>query len=166
LAEIVSRRLFAGRPPAMRSRIAAAVVVLGVAVIVTMNVNIFRDYMSLGVKNGNDVGSTARFVEARKHQAGHTWVLASDSAAPYYSWGNKWQWQTWLGFFAAPGQPVRVIPPADLDSLDVPGAFTLFMSRVAWVTHEPGFRLRHRVDSVANVVPDGRLIAVEVGGTR
>ena len=131
-----------------------------------MNANAFREFASVGVRFGNDVGSTGRLVAARKDEAGHSWILAADHAAPYYGWGETWQWRTWLGFFAAPGQPVRVVPTDSLATLRFNGPVTVFMRRSVWEKAGSSFRELNRVDSVTNVVPSGALIAVEAGVQR
>jgi 4-amino-4-deoxy-L-arabinose transferase-like glycosyltransferase len=163
LAKAGTSRLLVGRAPDLQARAAASVVIVVTAVVTLLNVATFRDFVWKGVKEGNDVGSTGRLVEARKQQHGHSWILSADSTAPYYSWGEKGQWQAWLGFFAGPGQPVRVITTTELASLSVPGDFTVFMQRQVWDANEERFRAAHHVDSVTNVLPGGRLVAVDVG---
>ncbi|MEJ7758643.1 MAG: hypothetical protein WKF55_03505 [Gemmatimonadaceae bacterium] len=108
------------------------------------NVRIFNDFATLGRKEGNDVGSTARYVEARKNVANHTWVLAADKNYPYYSWGQAWQWKDWVGFFAGPHQTMRVPTIDELGKLDLPGAFTVFISRSAWEFDGAAFRARQQ----------------------
>lgn len=149
-----------------RRRVTAVIVAITVVVIVGLNIQIFRDFVRSGVAEGNDVGSTGRMVESRRGEAGHAWVLAADRSSPYYSWGEAWQWQTWLGFWAAAGQPVKVIPPDSLSGAQLPPRFTLFLSRKAWDEQRSHVEARYHVDSVAKVVPNGRLVAIEVSELR
>ena len=137
-----------------------------VALIGVLNLEAFRKFADLGQMMGHEVGSTGRFVEARKHEKGHAWVLAADKDNLYYFWGEPWWWQGWLGFFAGSGQTVKVVPLSALESLPTPGRTTVFVSRAAWVRHARAFRSGHVVNSVTNVVPTGLLVAVEVEGPR
>ncbi|MEP6591217.1 MAG: glycosyltransferase family 39 protein [Gemmatimonadota bacterium] len=166
LAERIGALVSGGQRNTQRDRVVATLALLTVGVIVAANVRIFRDFVSTGVEKGNDVGGTARMVEAQRGDPGHAWILAASDTQRYYGWGNNYQWQTWMGFFAAPDQPVTVLPPADLDTLTVGGRFTLFIPRSAWLEREAGFRARYAVDSVLNVVPDGRLVAVKGSAPR
>ena len=160
LADLTTARisLAGGRA---RPDLSTRVVILAVAGVVAFNVIIFRDYVSIGRRFGQDVGSTGRFVEARKDEIGHVWILAADKKYLYYYWGEPWWWQEWLGFFAGATQSVEVVSPRELSSLDVAGKFTVFMAQSAWSDFEQPFRERYRVVGVANVMPNGRLIAVE-----
>lgn len=135
-----------------------------VAGILTANLVIFGDFVRKGNREGHEVGSTGRFVEARKSEAGHTWILAADKDNLYYWWGEPVWWQGWLGVFAGPNQPVRVIPPSALDTLETPRGSTVFIASVVWKKHEREFRATHGVTSVKAVLPGGRLLAVEVEG--
>ncbi len=135
-----------------------------VAGILAANLVIFGDFVTIGRREGHDVGSTGRLVEARKIESGHSWILAADKENLYYWWGEPFFWQGWLGFFAAPNQPVRVVPPSALDTLKTPRRSTVFIAFVVWQKHEKEFRATHDVTSIKAVVPGGRLLAVEVAG--
>jgi len=156
----LARRL-GGRHARARGFEVGGVACGAVLVIALWNVKIFNDFATLGRKEGNDVGSTARYVEARKNNANHTWVLAADKNNPYYSWGEAWQWQDWVGFFAGPHQTMRVATIDELGALDLPGAFTVFISRSAWEFGGAAFRARQQY-VVKPVTPDARLLAVEI----
>ena len=142
----------------------ASMTVIGIFV---ANALIFGDFVTVGRTNGHEVGSTGRFVEARKAERGHTWILAADKEHLYYWWGEPVWWQGWLGFFAAvPDQKVRVVPVAALDTLRTPGPSTVFIARPFWEQKEGSFRVANLVKGVTNILPDGRLVAVEVSGGR
>ena len=135
---------------------------LAIAGIFAANVLIFGDFVLEGRRDGHEVGSTGRFVESRKTESGHTWILAADKENLYYWWGEPYWWQGWLGFFAAPNQPVKVVSLPTLDTLAIPGRSTVFIARAVWEKHKDGFNAAHTVTGVANILPNGRLIAVEV----
>lgn len=166
LATRIAALLLRGAAPASRRMVASVIAVGAVVVIVAFNLHIFHDFVRRGAAEGNDVGGTGRLVESRKREPGHGWVLAADKASPYYSWGEAYQWQTWLGFWAGEGQSVRVVPPDSLGAAEFVAPFTLFLSLRAWNEQRQSFETRYRVDSVAKVVPSGRLVAVEVSGLR
>ncbi len=149
-----------------RQTMRGAAVCTGVALVALWNISIFNDFVAVGRGSGNDVGSTGRYVEARKNAAGYTWVLAADKANPYFSWGEVWQWRDWVGFFAGPNQNMLVSPLAGLSSLNVTGGFTVFITNAAWQSVEAQFRLRHPLYEVSWLTPDSRLLAVDVRGPR
>ena len=142
-----------------------AIAGVSVFAIALWNVAIFSDFVEVGRANGNDVGSTGRYVEARKSAPGHVWVLAADKANPYYSWGEAWQWKDWAGFFAGPNQTMRVVSVTELQSLAIPGSFTVFITNTAWQSAEPQFRTRHPLYEVNWLTPDSRLLAIDVRAT-
>ncbi len=133
-----------------------------VAVIGMWNLSLFNDFARTGVREGNDVGSTGRYVEARSSAPAYTWVLAADKTHPYYSWGEAWQWKVWMGFFAGPGQTAEVSAVADLPSLQIPGDFTVFIANPDWRFSEQAFRARFPLYEVRRLTPDSRLLAIDV----
>lgn len=145
-----------------RSIVRSTIAGSAVAALAVWNVVIFNDFAAIGRREGDAVGSTARYVEARKHTPGYTWVLAADKANPYFTWGDDWQWKDWVGFFAGPTQTTRVVAVAGLSSLAVPGDYTIFISNAAWQSSEPAFRLQHPLYQVIWLTPTSRLLAVEV----
>jgi len=157
----VAEWLAAGSRSTRNSLVAASV-----GAIAIWNVVIFSDFVGVGRRTGNDVGSTGRYIETRRNAVGYTWLLAADKANPYYSWGEAWQWKDWAGFFAGPNQTMQVIPVSGLSSLAIPGNFTVFITNTAWQSAEPSFRLRHPLYDVSWLTPDSRLLAIDVRGTR
>jgi hypothetical protein len=153
--------------PARRGEsVRAALVAAGLGVIVLWNVSIFGDLVAAGRREGHDVGSTGRYVEAKRYVAGYTWIVAADDAHPYYSWGAEWQWRDWVGIFAGPYQATRVSPVAELSSLKLAGNFTIFISNTAWQSVEADFRVHHPLYEVNWLTPDARLLAVDVRRTQ
>ncbi|MEO5797906.1 MAG: glycosyltransferase family 39 protein [Gemmatimonadales bacterium] len=160
LAEWISQRVRRESPA--RSRLAGTLAVVGVAAILVVNVRIFNEFAARGVAEGNDVGSTGRLVAARRGVTGQTWILAADKRLPYYSWGEQWQWQSWVAFFADSAQKVTVVSPDSLDRVALPSRFTLLLSRSAWAEQEMRLRTMHRVGAVVPVIPSGKLLAVDI----
>ena len=162
-ADWLTRGIAAART---RASVRVAIVCVGVSMVALWNISMFNDFVAVGRKDGNDVGSTGRYMEARKNAAGYAWVLAADKTHPYYNWGDAWQWKGWAGFFAGPNQSTQVSAVADLPSLNLPGNFTVFITNTAWQSAETEFRVRHPLYEVNWLTPDARLLAVDVRGTR
>ena len=133
-----------------------------VAGIILFNIEAFGDFARKGLTEGNDVGSTARFVELQKSKPNHAWVLAADKTNMYYSWGDTWQWQDWLGFFAGPTQKTMVISPTELASRSFNPNVTVFMSSAVWSNYQSAFRRNNPFFTVTNVTPGGSLVAIEL----
>ncbi len=131
-------------------------------VIALVNLGIYGDYVQKGFTAGNDIGGTARYVEARHDINAYTFYLLADKNHPYYSWGETSQWQTWLGFFVPPHQTAKIIPPDSFLSETLHPPFTLFTSHEVWSAIESAMRSRYPYLTIANILPDGSRIAVEV----
>lgn len=153
---------FRGRQRGSAGFTHAATAVCAVAIIAFWNVSIFNDFVTLGRRDGNDVGSTARYVESRQNAPGYTWILAADKSSPYFSWGDDWQWRDWVGFFAGSTQKTIVYSPGALASMPIPGNFTVFITNTAWRATEAQFRLQHPLYDVSWLTPDSRLLAIDV----
>jgi len=133
-----------------------------VAMIAYNNALIFNDFKEVADAKGNDVGGTARYVEARNELAPYSFYLAADRFYPYYSWGESWQWHTWLGFFAGDHQKVLVISPESFIAHPYEGPFTLFLENRLWAEYEEIFLLRYPSARVHQITQDQKLVAVEV----
>ena len=59
-----------------------------VVAVVALNVSAARDYVQLGRKQGEPIGSTGRFAAARDDVPGQKFYVASSETQPYYEWGN------------------------------------------------------------------------------
>lgn len=138
-------------------------VLVGVtSLILIWNLTIFSDFIQKGLKEGNDVGGTARYVEIRKHISGYKFYLSADKTDPYYSWGDEWQWRGWIGFFAGDHQEMQVLSPDDfIVKLDQP-PFTVFMSKLLWIQSKAEFMARYPNFQIHHIKPDGSLVAIEV----
>lgn len=82
------------------------IAVAAVALIAVVNMNIFGKFVMTGMDNGNDVGSTARYIAAHEHE--QVYVVA-DESHPYYSWGKAGQWQLWAAALTPESDRVAVI---------------------------------------------------------
>ena len=133
-----------------------------IIVIAIFHSSMFADFIQKGFKEGNDVGSTARYVVARSDKMPYLFYLAADQNYPYYNWGEASQWNDWLGFFKKPGQLVTIIPPKQLLAETKQPPFTLFMNETVW--HEKKKELEEFYPLLRRqaILPNGRLVAIEV----
>lgn len=141
------------------------VILILVISVLAINLHTFSDFVKIGLKNGNDVGSTARFIESHKNLENHTWILVASPYYPYYSWGVESQWQTWAGFFAAKSQHVDILDPDLLLDIEFEDNTTLLTTKTVWemykeslISRFPEFKFREK-----NITPDGKLLGVEIG---
>ena len=81
------------------SRIKHVFYIVGLSTIFVWNMTIWADFVIKGLQYGNDVGGTARYTISRLNIPGYTFYIATSPEYPYYSWGQLWQWEAWLGFF-------------------------------------------------------------------
>ncbi len=130
--------------------------------IFTANMEIFHDFAREGTQAGNDVGSTARYIEARKEKAGYSFYVAASPTYPYYSWGNESQWQTWAGFFAGADQQVKIVSPEGIAGVPKNAPFTIFASREALRLFEEEIRSVYPHAVLHDIKTDSSLAALEV----
>lgn len=127
-----------------------------VMIIMLWNLSIFSDFVKKGLAEGNDVGSTGRYVEARQIVPGYTFYLAASEEYPYYSWGEDW-----LGFFVAPGQHSKIFSPAVSPPAFGTPPFTLFMNKALWEKWELNLKIVYPNLKIHRIKTDGSLLAIE-----
>ena len=132
------------------------------SLIIIWNLTIFYDFVQKGFTEGNDVGGTARYVEARNNIHSYKFYLAADNNYPYYGWGGEGQWKDWIGFFAKDDQIVEILPTSGFINTLSERPFTIFMSRPLWITSKSEFVLKYTKLQIHNIKPDGSLVAIEV----
>lgn len=132
-------------------------------IIMFWNFHIFWDFAHKGITEGNDVGSTGRFIEKRSQDPQHVFLLATSISYPYYSWNNEAAWYSWMNFFVKNNNSTTVVNPILLEnSLPSNSPFTVFMSKTLWQMHESNFRQRFSKIEITNMKKDGSLIAVSI----
>jgi hypothetical protein len=140
-----------------------AVAIILILVIAGLNAQIFSDFAKLGLERGNDVGSTARYVESKKDAGPYNFYLVASAQFPYYSWGGEWQWKDWGGFFAADNQTFAVVDPLTYPySIPQSRPLTLLMTEQFWINDEPRVRqyfTNYDVVKISNIPP---LVAIEI----
>ena len=143
--------------------IAPAVLAAGfLGVIVVWNLAIAWDFIDKGRREGDPIGSTGRYVEARKDEPGQRFYLAATDQQPYYVWGQGVQRLT---YFANGPDQVGAIDPAVVRDFSAPPPFSLFMRREVWQTAATELADRYPRGRLSNVTPDGALVVLEVPAT-
>ncbi len=133
--------------------------ILGIGV---WNLAIFGDFVHKGWTQGNDVGATGRYVEARKADPDYRFYLAASTSYPYFSWGEPYFWQSWLQFFAGREQGVTVFPPEELPTQALDPPFTLFMNQWVWDEQGPELQQRFPTGQLQRIPAERGLWAFEV----
>lgn len=138
-------------------------IIVSVGAILFWNLSIFHDFVRDGRENGHEIGSTARYIEGRKNAPDHQFFIAASREYPYFvtNGGHSNQWRFWASFFGEPRQKFEVIPPGQYDLLPS-GAFTVFISRGAWLETGREIRARYPAHSIHKMKVDGSLLAIEI----
>jgi 4-amino-4-deoxy-L-arabinose transferase-like glycosyltransferase len=131
------------------------------AVIAAWNLAIAWDYVDRGRREGEQIGSTGRYLASHPTQR---FYLVDDEASPnrYFSRGNPDWWDSWTSRFSLGVGLQASIRPDELSSLHPPPPFTLLLSREFLGVAESDLRSRYPDGWVRNVTPDGRLVVFEV----
>lgn len=144
------------------SAAAAGLAVLGIAIVGAWNLSIAWDFVSLGRRTGDDIGSTGRYIEAHRH-GGERFYLAASAASPYYVWGWPQIWQERLVVFTDDDNQIGgIVEPTSLRQFNVPGPFALFMSRSVFSQYGRDLDERYKDARLRNVTPDGLRVVFEV----
>ena len=139
----------------------SGVAVLLLLVIVISNLSIAHDFIALGQSEGNNVGSTLRYVENLPQTPSYRIIMATDPQYMYYGWGESWQWQTWLSY-GNPGATTEIVPPYLLLSSLPPNHFSLLMDDALWQSNQAELIARYPTAHVIEIAKSPRLIAFEL----
>jgi hypothetical protein len=139
---------------------APAVLIAGfLGVILVWNLAIAWDFIDEGRREGDPIGSTGRYAEARKDDPGQRFYLVATEQQPYYEWGLG---TPRLYYFAKDPSQVGVVDPAGLRDFYAPPPFSLFMRREVWQTAATELTDRYPRGRVRNITPDGARVVLEV----
>jgi 4-amino-4-deoxy-L-arabinose transferase-like glycosyltransferase len=164
LARLAGRAIANG-DARIASRSATAATVAIVAIVGAWNLSIAWDFVELGRKNGDDIGSTGRYVTAASVDPRQRFHIATDETPKYlyYQWGWAEIWQERLRIFARrPEQIGSVIAPATLRDFQSTPPFVVFMNSELWNESGPYLQARYPSGRTHDVVPGGRLLAFQV----
>jgi Dolichyl-phosphate-mannose-protein mannosyltransferase len=143
---------------------APVVLVAGfLSIIVVWNLVIAWDYIQDGRREGDPIGSTGRYVEARKDDPGQVFYVATSVSQPYYVWGDDTASMIRLRYFVDnPSQIASGVDPVGLRDFNAPPPFSLFMRREVWQSAAAELVDRYPRGRIRNVTPDGARVVLEV----
>jgi hypothetical protein len=133
-----------------------------VVAVVALNVSAAWDYVQLGRRDGDPIGSTGRYLHAHENAPGQKFFIVSSDDSPYYVWGDVSTSYDRLTMFTRPGIVQSPIPPSALQSFTAAPPFTLFMRREIWAPAAGTLADRYPHGKIRNVTPDGARVVLEV----
>jgi hypothetical protein len=140
----------------------AAVAVGAVALLAVWNVSIGWDFVQKGRANGDDIGSTGRFIASVRDRPGQSFYMAASSSIPYYKWGDANMWMSRMRLFARNGQPVSVVEPLLMKDFQATPPFSVFMRSDVWINAGPALTDRYPQIQMKKIVPNGTLVVADV----
>ena len=132
-----------------------------VAAVIALNLSAAWDYIQLGRKEGEPIGSTGRYVRAHSKSANERFYLVSGETTPYYVWGNVSTSLERLKTFAR-GSQVQPVDPSGLQSFTAVPPFYLLMRREVWQHAAAELADRYPRGRIRNITPDGARVVLEV----
>jgi hypothetical protein len=148
--------------PGRRRLVTLLVAALVVGAIGAWNIAIAGEYVREGRQKGDDIGSTGRYVQARRDIPRISFHLAASDRWPYYIWGFPHMWYDRLRMFAREGQVQPIVSPAEVNRLVARRPFVLFLSGALWERHREALERRYPDGELNNVMSDGSRVAFEV----
>ena len=146
-------------------RAATVVAVALVGAVAVWNLNIAWDFVQRGRRDGEQIGSTGRYVTALAGIPRIHYYMATDDSGTYsyYDWGNISATQDRIRLFAGnSGQIGSLVNPYQLRNFVAPAPFALFMRRTLWQTAAIDLANRYPHGRLRNVTPGGMLVVLEV----
>ena len=133
------------------------------AVIVVWNLGIAKDFIDIGKRDGDAIGSTGRYLASRRDIPGEKFYLATSDTSPYYTFGGVQAAIDRLTLFAdARTQVGPVVDPVGLQTFTAAPPFALFMMRYSWNSVSTTLADRYPRGRLRNVTPDGTRVVLEV----
>lgn len=139
-----------------------------VGAIAALNLYAYGDYLVRGIRHGEEVGNTGRYIDARRDQPGYAFYIATDQQHPYNPDNYPiapWRWVEWLEYFAGENQIVRAVLPPVVTRLDAQPPFTIFMNADLWAQTAESLARQHPTLKLHAILSDRSLVAIEVLGS-
>ena len=160
-AGLVTRAWRVGDAP-RRRLITLLVAGLAVAAVGAWNLAIAGDYVQQGRTDGDDIGSTGRYVQARRDTPDLRFYMAASDKWPYYIWGFPHMWYDRLRMFAHKDQVQPIVSPAMVDRFVARRPFVLFLSRGLWDRDRGALERRYPDGKSYSIMSDGSRIVFDV----
>ena len=127
------------------------------------NLGIAKDFIDIGKRDGDAIGSTGRYLASRRDIPGEKFYIATSDTSPYYTFGGTQAAIDRLTLFAdARTQVGPVVDPVGLPSFTAAPPFALFMMRYSWNSVSTTLADRYPRGRLRNVTPDGTRVVLEV----
>jgi hypothetical protein len=139
-----------------------AIVGAFVVAVVALNLSFAWDYVQVGRKQGEPIGSTGRYAAAHDDVPGQKFYIASSEAEPYYVWGNVGPGNDRLALFTKPGLVQTPIDPQTVKDFRAAPPFALFMRREVWKPVAAQLATLYPRGRIRNVTPDGTRVVLVV----
>lgn len=133
-----------------------------VVAVVALNLSFARDYIQVGRKSGDPIGSTGRFAARLDDVPGMKLYIASSDQEPYYEWGNVGPGNDRLASFTKQNVVQTPIDPQVLNAFRAVPPFALFMRRDLWQSQATRLATLYPRGRIRNVMPDGERVVLEV----
>jgi Dolichyl-phosphate-mannose-protein mannosyltransferase len=133
-----------------------------VVAVVALNVSAAWDYIQVGRKQGEPIGSTGRYAAAHDNVPGQKFYIASSESEPYYEWGNVGPGNDRLALFTRPGLVQTPIDPQAVRDFRAVPPFALFMRRDVWQPVAGQLATLYPRGRIRNVTPDGTRVVLVV----
>jgi 4-amino-4-deoxy-L-arabinose transferase-like glycosyltransferase len=140
----------------------ATVAVGAAALLAVWNIAIGWDFVQKGRANGDDIGSTGRFIASVRDRPGQSFYMAANASIPYYKWGDASMWTARMRLFAHTGQPVSVVEPLEMKDFQATPPFSVFMRSDVWINAGESLTARYPQLRVRKVIPNGTLVVADV----
>jgi hypothetical protein len=139
-----------------------AIVAAFVVAAVALNLSAAWDYIQVGRKSGEPIGSTGRYAHAHQNVPGQKFYVASSETQPYYVWGNLGPGNDRLARFTKANLVQGPIDPTALKDFRGVPPFALFMRREVWQPLALQLAELYPRGQIRNVTPDGSRVVLVV----
>jgi tetratricopeptide (TPR) repeat protein len=132
--------------------------------IVAINLFIFGEYAAQSAVHGDDIGGLARYVEARKNDPDHVFIVVSSLHYPFFAWSDiDWCYRH-LEPYISKKQENEVFAPDDVTAIKIVPPFTMFMSGTVWGLKQEQLKKMYPGLIVHKIADDQELVAIENTG--
>lgn len=152
----------------VRARRAGAALAAGTLVAIGAgNLAIAWDYIDTGRREGDDVGSTGRYVAAHPNESLYLISDSTDKSGSYvyFTWGRPDWWRGWTSRFKEHTGVRDVVASKQVTTFMPSPPFGLLMSDVLWYDVASKVRRKYPNGTLHKVKPDGTLLSFEVPDT-
>jgi tetratricopeptide (TPR) repeat protein len=129
--------------------------------VVLVNLYIVYDYACSGFANGDDIGSTARYLEARNSQSDYLFIMSASPQYPYFIDYSAYSCYGHMRAYVSPQQDVKVLAPEDLTTITIIPPFTIFMNGALWELNQDRLRQLYPKLIVHKIAAERDLVAIE-----